>query len=209
MKIHINEEDKKYMEDCLSNGEVLQEDLGRWFKEKWVDVSRKIDGKHPPCGRKDADGDKKRKGYPKCRPSKKVSKKTPKTTSSYTKKDKKKMTRQKRRAERKSNKKGKGNTPTYTSIDENRIISLVFHNLEQKKLDIQEPKLNLVNESKVLSEGLQYHIDNNLPIVENVYRIYSNEFFNIYNEVRQLSEDNVLEVSGIDLDLIKTDLGQT
>ena len=95
MKIHINEEDKKYMEDCLSNGEVLQEDLGRWFKEKWVDVSRKIDGKHPPCGRKDADGDKKRKGYPKCRPSKKVSKKTPKTTSSYTKKDKKKMTRQK------------------------------------------------------------------------------------------------------------------
>ena len=30
-----------------------KEDLGRWFKEKWVDVS-KIDGKHPPCGRKRA-----------------------------------------------------------------------------------------------------------------------------------------------------------
>ena len=87
MKIHINEEDKEYLEDCLSRGEVLQEDLGRWFKEKWVDVSRKIDGKHPPCGRGDADGDSSRKGYPKCRPSKKVSKKTPKTTSSYSKKD--------------------------------------------------------------------------------------------------------------------------
>ena len=208
-KIRVSKEDQQYINECLESGEVLKEDLGRWFKEKWVDVSRKIDGKHPPCGRKDADGDKKRKGYPKCRPSKKVSKKTPKTSGSYSKKQNKKMTRQKRRAERKSNKVGKGNTPTYTSIDERRIISLVFNNLEQQKLNIQKPKLNLVNESKILSEGLQYHMDNNLPIVENVYRIYSNEFFNIYNEVRQLVEDNVLEVSGIDLDLIKTDIGKT
>ena len=209
MKITINEEDKVYLEECLSNGEVLQEDLGRWFKEKWVDVSRKVDGKHPPCGRGDADGDSKRKGYPKCRPSKKVSKKTPKTTGSYSKKEKKSMTRQKRRKERKSKKSGKGRTPNFARFDENRIISLVFNNLDQQKLTIQEPKLKMVNESKQLSEGLQYHINNNLPIVENVYRIYSNEFFNIYNEVRQLSEDNVLEVSGIDLDLINTDLGQT
>ena len=119
------------------------------------------------------------------------------------------MTRQKRRKERKSKKSGKGRTPNFARFDENRIISLVFNNLDQQKLTIQEPKLKMVNESKQLSEGLQYHINNNLPIVENVYRIYSNEFFNIYNEVRQLSEDNVLEVSGIDLDLINTDLGQT
>ena len=59
--------------------------LKRWFKEKWVDVSRKVKGKHPPCGRKDADG----KAYPKCRPSKKVSKETPKISSSYDKKEKK------------------------------------------------------------------------------------------------------------------------
>ena len=44
--------------------ENVNEDLKRWFKEKWVDVSKKVDGKHPPCGRKDADG----KAYPKCRP---------------------------------------------------------------------------------------------------------------------------------------------
>ena len=209
MKITINEEDKVYLEECLSNGEVLQEYLGRWFKEKWVDVSRKVDGKHPPCGRGDADGDSKRKGYPKCRPSKKVSKKTPKTTGSYSKKEKKSMTRQKRRKERKSKKSGKGRTPNFARFDENRIISLVFNNLDQQKLTVQEPKLKMVNESKQISEGLQYHINNDLPIVENVYRIYSNEFFNLYNEVRQLNEDNVLEVSGIDLDLIKTDLGET
>jgi len=46
--------------------------LKRWFAEKWVDVKT---GK--PCGRSKGE---KRKGYPACRPSKRVSSKTPKTT---------------------------------------------------------------------------------------------------------------------------------
>ena len=93
--------------------ENVNEDLKRWFKEKWVDVSKKVDGKHPPCGRKDADG----KAYPKCRPSKKVSSETPKVASSYDKEDKKKMTQQKRRAEKQDPKIGKGNKPTMTHYD--------------------------------------------------------------------------------------------
>ncbi len=91
--------------------ENVNEDLRNWFKEKWVDVSRKVDGKHPPCGRKDADG----KAYPKCRPSKKVSSETPKVASSYDKDEKKAMTQQKRRAEKKDPKVGTGNKPTMTS----------------------------------------------------------------------------------------------
>ena len=46
MKIHINEEDLKYVQESIKSGEVLVEDLRRWFKEKWVDVSKKVDGKH-------------------------------------------------------------------------------------------------------------------------------------------------------------------
>jgi hypothetical protein len=98
-----------YLERC--SDEEMNEDLGRWFKEKWVDVSKKVDGKHPPCGRKDADG----KAYPKCRPSKKVSSETPKVASSYDKDEKKAMTQQKRRAEKKDPKVGTGNKPTMTS----------------------------------------------------------------------------------------------
>ena len=44
--------------------------LTRWFKEKWVDVKT---GK--PCGRSKGE----KRGYPACRPSKRVSSKTPKT----------------------------------------------------------------------------------------------------------------------------------
>ena len=93
--------------------ENVNEDLRNWFKEKWVDVSKKVDGKHPPCGRKDADG----KSYPKCRPSKKVSSETPKIASSYDKDDKKAMTQQKRRAEKKDPKLGTGNKPTMTHYE--------------------------------------------------------------------------------------------
>jgi hypothetical protein len=114
MNIIVSKEDKEYIKECLESGEVLKEDLRRWFKEKWVDVSKKVDGKHPPCGRKDAEG----KSYPKCRPSKKVSKETPKVASSYSKKEKKSMTSQKRRAEKKNPKQGKGNAPTFTRYDE-------------------------------------------------------------------------------------------
>lgn len=107
MKIIVNE----YVMDALEAN--MNEDLRRWFKEKWVDVSRKVDGKHPPCGRKKADGT----PYPKCRPKKKVSKDTPKVASSYSKKEKEQMTKQKRRAEKKEPKAGKGNKPTFTRFD--------------------------------------------------------------------------------------------
>jgi len=104
----------EYIKKSNSEKKGVTEDLGRWFKEKWVDVSKKVDGKHPPCGRKDADG----KAYPKCRPSKKVSKDTPKIASSYDKDEKKAMTQQKRRDEKKDPKIGKGNKPTMTHYNE-------------------------------------------------------------------------------------------
>jgi hypothetical protein len=110
MKILVNKEDYKYIQESLKSGEVLKEDLNRWFKEKWVDVSKKVKGKHPPCGRKKAEDG----SYPKCRPSKKVSKETPKTAGSYSKKEKKSMTSQKRRAEKTHSKSGTGNKPELT-----------------------------------------------------------------------------------------------
>lgn len=135
-KISISKEDQEYINESILNGEVLVEDLGRWFKEKWVDVSKKVDGKHPPCGRSSANGEKGRKGYPKCRPSKKVSKDTPKVSSSYSKKEKKSMTTQKRSAEKKDPKVGKGNKPTMTRFDENELLKMTKLVMEQLSSEI-------------------------------------------------------------------------
>tara|TARA_B100001094_G_scaffold333431_1_gene412121 strand:+ start:7901 stop:8311 length:411 start_codon:yes stop_codon:yes gene_type:complete len=75
--------------------------LDRWFKEKWVDISKKDkSGKHPPCGRSDADKGK----HPKCRPSKRVNKDTPVTSKELSKSEKKKAVKKKRKAEKKKSK---------------------------------------------------------------------------------------------------------
>ena len=85
---------------------TVEKNLNRWFKEKWVDVSRTgKDGKHPPCGRSKAK--KSSKGYPKCRPSVKVSSKTPKTSGSMSSGQKRAATKRKR-----SKKQGVGGKPT-------------------------------------------------------------------------------------------------
>jgi hypothetical protein len=203
MKVLVNEEDLNYIEESMMNGEILKEDLRRWFKEKWVDVSKKVDGKHPPCGRKDADG----KSYPKCRPSKKVSKDTPKVASSYDKKDKKAMTVQKRRAEKTEPKVGKGNKPTFTRYDESKNITLVIDDIKKVQ---NGPKLTTISENNlVLSEGLLFHINNNKPLFENIYRVYSDKFFQLFNEARHNMSLGFIQFDEEDTDLLETNIGET
>ena len=60
--------------------------LTRWFKEKWVDVKT---GK--PCGRSKGE----KRGYPACRPSKRISSKTPKTAGEMSSAEKARFKREK------------------------------------------------------------------------------------------------------------------
>ncbi len=66
--------------------------LDRWFAEKWVDVKT---GKE--CGRQEGE---KRKGYPACRPSKRVSTDTPKTASELSSAEKARFKREKTSSKR-------------------------------------------------------------------------------------------------------------
>lgn len=80
--------------------------LRRWFKEEWVDISKKDkNGKHPPCGRKSAStgesSDGKKRSYPKCRPKNKVSSKTPRTAGSLSKSQKARLSAEKKKAGKK------------------------------------------------------------------------------------------------------------
>ena len=95
---------------CTCHDVLVIKNLNRWFKEKWVDVSRKDkDGKHPPCGRSKAK--KGSKGYPKCRPSVKVSDKTPRTSGSMSEGEKRAATKRKR-----AKKQGVGGKPTIVKM---------------------------------------------------------------------------------------------
>ena len=60
--------------------------LTRWFKENWVDIKT---GK--PCGRSKGE----KRGYPACRPKKRVSSKTPKTVGEMSASEKARFKREK------------------------------------------------------------------------------------------------------------------
>jgi hypothetical protein len=59
-----------------------------------------------------------------------------------------------------------------------------------------------------ISEGLEYHIERGIPLMESVYRIESDAWLSLVNEARSLWEDNILDLNEDDLFLIGTDAGE-
>jgi hypothetical protein len=69
--------------------------------------------------------------------------------------------------------------------------------------------INLFENFEPISENLKYHVDNNLPVLENVFRPGSSSFYELIKEARQLFDNNKIEVNGIDKILFETtDLGK-
>ena len=60
-----------------------------------------------------------------------------------------------------------------------------------------------------ISEGLQYHLDAELPLMESVYRIESEAWISLVNEAREMWENGQIELTEDDLFLISTDAGRT
>lgn len=77
---------------------------------------------------------------------------------------------------------------------------------------IQEEITNnkiILKEGVTVSESLQYHVDNNLRLTENVFRPFSDEYFNLINESRVRYENGEIDLFGEDLWIVKTDIGKT
>lgn len=107
-------EDGTYKRD-INYPDTINEDLAVWFGKKkkpkgssqpkgpWVNICRKVDGKHPPCGRSDTS----KGSYPKCRAAGVAGK--------MTDSQKRSACQQKRTAEKKDPQRGKGQKPVMTS----------------------------------------------------------------------------------------------
>jgi hypothetical protein len=60
----------------------------------------------------------------------------------------------------------------------------------------------------IFSESLKYHLDNNKPITENIFRPGSEAFFNVIKEARQLFDSGKVQLCDIDKELYEsTEIG--
>lgn len=60
-----------------------------------------------------------------------------------------------------------------------------------------------------ISEHLQYHIENNLSLTDNVFRTYSEGYFTLINEVRSLWDKGLVILNEEDTMMVESDLGKT
>ena len=72
------------------------------------------------------------------------------------------------------------------------------------------PKTGIIlNEGVEVSEGLGYMVKRGLPLNENIYRPYSDEYFNVINETRELYKSGLITLCEDDEWLINTNVGET
>jgi hypothetical protein len=69
-------------------------------------------------------------------------------------------------------------------------------------------KSRILKGSTVVSELLKYHIDNGLTLTYNIFGHYSESYFDLVNEVRELWEDGLIKLNEGDQLMVESDLGR-
>jgi len=65
----------------------------------------------------------------------------------------------------------------------------------------------ILKENVEISESLQYHIDNKMTLTNNVFRMYSEKYFDLVNEVRDLFNEGKIDLNEEDRLMVESDLG--
>ena len=84
----------------------------------------------------------------------------------------------------------------------------MIENVIKKILKEEISNRMIITEGVQISEGLKYHLDNNITLEESVFRIYSDSYFNLINEIRDLYEKGLIELHENDRWFVESDLGK-
>jgi hypothetical protein len=79
--------------------------------------------------------------------------------------------------------------------------------LIKEALEKQLDKSLVLTEETKISQELKYHIDNGITLTNNVFRVYSESYFDLVNEVRELFKGGKIDLNEEDRLIIKSDLG--
>ncbi len=72
--------------------------------------------------------------------------------------------------------------------------------------DLKEPTL-ILRENIDISEELKYHIENKMSLTNNIFRVYSEKYFDLINEVRELYLDAKIDLNEEDTMMVESDTG--
>lgn len=84
-------------------------------------------------------------------------------------------------------------------------------NLREVIKEVLESQLNktlILKENVEVSDELKYHIDNGRSLTDNVFRMYSESYFNLVNEVRELYNEGKIDLNEEDILMVESDLGK-
>jgi len=59
-----------------------------------------------------------------------------------------------------------------------------------------------------ISENLRFHLEEKIPLSENIFRVYSESYFDLINEVRLLYKHNMIELNEEDQWFVNSDIGK-
>lgn len=85
-----------------------------------------------------------------------------------------------------------------------RNIDFIIKKVLKESID---PPMRLTN-TCLISEDLKYHLENKISLNECVFRIYSDKYFKLINEVRSLYNRGFIELNEDDTWLVESDLGK-
>jgi hypothetical protein len=80
--------------------------------------------------------------------------------------------------------------------------------IEEALDSYKEPSL-ILNQDVEVSDELKYHIENDITLTNNVFRYYSQKYFDLINEVRSLYENGMIQLNEEDLLMVESDTGKT
>ena len=80
--------------------------------------------------------------------------------------------------------------------------------LIKEALETQLDKTLLLKENVEVSDALKYHIDNGMSLTDNVFRVYSESYFDLVNEVRELYNKGKIDLNEEDRLMVESDLGK-
>jgi hypothetical protein len=82
-----------------------------------------------------------------------------------------------------------------------------LRNIIKETLMSHLDKTLVLTEDVEVSKELQYHINEGLSLTDNIFRAYSQKYFDLINEVRKLWNDGKIQLNEEDKMMVESDLG--